>query len=110
MHAGKCNEKHIIVINRVVKYCVDTPNQDCTILPKQRWNGKDKDFLFELTRLPNASSASYKITRRIASGIVVLFEGIVIVAASEMQQVVALSTTEAEVIVDDSIRTRDDAH
>ena len=48
--------------------------------------------------LPDASFAKCKRTRRSVTGINVLLEGVVLVAKSGMQKIVALSTAEAEVI------------
>ena len=98
MHMGKCNEFHFAAMIRVMKYCADTPNRGWLISPKRVWDGKDKNFEFILVGLPDASYASCKRTRRSVTGIVVLFEGVVLVAKSGMQKVVCLSTTEAEVI------------
>ena len=49
-------------MKRVMKYLVRTPNRGWTIRPKRRWDGKDKNFLFELIGLPDASYATCKKT------------------------------------------------
>ena len=85
-------------MKRTMRYCTTTPNRGWLISPKRKWDGIDRDFLFEIIGLPDASFAKCKRTRRSVSGINVLFEGVVLVAKSGMQKVVALSTAEAEVI------------
>ena len=98
MHLGKCNEVHLKAMKRTMRYCTTTPKRGWQILPKRIWDGIDKDFLFEMIGLPDASFAKCKRTRRSVTGINVLFEGVVLVAKSGMQKIVALSTAEAEVI------------
>ena len=98
MHLGKCNKFHVNAMKRTMQYCTTTPERGWQISPKQKWDGIDKNFLFEMIGLPDASFAKCKRTRRSVTGINVLFEGVVLVAKSSMQKIVALSTAEAEVI------------
>ena len=98
MHMGKCNKFHFVAMLQVLKYCENTPKRAWLISPKRVWDGKDKNFEFELVGLPDASYASCKRTRKSVTGIVNLFKGVVLVAKLGMQKIVCLSTAEAEVI------------
>ena len=62
VHMGRCNKQHMVAMKRTMKYLVRTPNRGWTIKPKRRWDGKDKNFLFKLSVLPDASYATCKKT------------------------------------------------
>jgi hypothetical protein len=45
---GVANPAHMKALNRILKYCADTPDRGLMLNPKGKWDGKDKNFLFDI--------------------------------------------------------------
>jgi len=89
---------HVKAMHRVMKHCVSTPKQGWWKLkPNRTWNGK-KGFLFRIRGKSDSDYATCPDTRKSMSGYAVFLEGAPITVKSLMQQIIALSVTEAETI------------
>ena len=66
--------------------------------PKGQWNGRDRDFLFEINGNSDSDFAKCPETRRSVSGWAVFLNGAPYVRKSKMQKFVTLSVTEAECV------------
>jgi hypothetical protein len=94
----KPRESHFKAMLRVMKYVANTPERGLFLSPKRQWDGKDREFLFEVTGYADADYAADKETRRSVSGYCTLLEGALVMAKSKQQRCVTLSTTEAEMM------------
>ena len=70
---SKPTKAHKKAMLRAMKYCVDTKEKGLILKPNASWDGKDKNFLFEITGVSNLEYA-------------------------KMQKFVTLSVTEAECV------------
>ena len=95
---SKPNEAHYKAMLRAMKYCVGSKNQGLLLKPNKKWDGKDKDFLFEIDGLSDSDYAKDPVTRRSVSGWTVTLNGAPYVRKSKMQKFVTLSVTEAECV------------
>ena len=93
-----CCETHKKAMLRIMKYCIDTPTRGWTLKPNSRWDGKSQSIEIILTGEADSNYATCIDTRRSVTGLVIRQDGTVIAVKSGMQKIVALSTTEAEVI------------
>ena len=93
-----CNDNHMKAMLRIMKYCLDTKDRGWIIKPERAWNGIDKNLEVEIDGDADSNYATCKETRRSITGLIVYLEGAIIAVKSGMQKIVALSTTEAEVI------------
>jgi hypothetical protein len=91
-------ESHWKAMLRCMKYIVMTPERGLLLKPNRKWDGKDKNFQFEITGMADADYATDKETRRSVSGYSTFLEGAMVSAKSRMQKCVTLSTTEAEMM------------
>ena len=64
MEAG---EKHFRAMNRVMKYCADTPLRGLTLSPNTKWDG-NKSFEFEVMGISDSNYATCPETRKSVSG------------------------------------------
>ena len=46
-----------------MKYCVDTADKGILLKPDKAWDGKDKNFLFEINGQSNSTFASDPATK-----------------------------------------------
>ena len=83
---------------RLMQYCIDTKNRGWTLKPTREWKNKDKDFEFIITGNADSNYATCAETRKSVTGYIVRVENAIVAAKSGMQKIVALSTTEAEII------------
>ena len=90
-------EAHYKAMLRTMKYCVDKP-AGLRLHPNAQWDGKDKDFKFEITGMSDSDFAKDPETRRSVSGWVAMLNGAPFVRKSKMQRFVTLSVTEAECV------------
>ena len=81
-----------------MKYCVSTKEQGLVIKPNKRWDGKDKNFLFEITGRSDSTFASDPDSKRSVSGWYAMLNGAAYTRKSKMQKFVTLSVTEAECV------------
>eukprot|EP00957_Ditylum_brightwellii_P006313 479020-Ditylum_brightwellii.AAC.1 len=65
---------------------------------EQTWNGKDKTFKFKINRMSDSDYAKCPVTRRSVSRYVTFLEGAPITMKSAIQNIVALSITEVEIV------------
>jgi Reverse transcriptase (RNA-dependent DNA polymerase) len=68
-------EQHMSALLRTMKYMVSTPNLGLLLQPKRQWDGKDKQFLFEVTGMADADYVGDKETRISVSGYSTFLEG-----------------------------------
>jgi hypothetical protein len=66
--------------------------------PNERWDGKDKNHMFEIHGASDSDYAKDPITRRSVSGWAVFLHGAPFIRKSKMQKFVTLSVTEAECV------------
>ena len=59
---------HMKCMLRVMKYCVDTKDKGLLLKPNKRWDGKDKNFEFEITGMSDSDFAKCPDSRRSVSG------------------------------------------
>lgn len=83
---------------RIMQYCVNTPNRGWTLKPLRKWLNCDREFEFNITGHADSNYATYPETRRNITGYIVRVENSIVATKSGMQKIVALSTTEAEII------------
>ena len=95
---SKSNLDHRKAMLRIMQYCVSTPNRGWTLKPVRKWHNCDKDFEFNITGYADSNYATCAETRKSITGYIVRVENAIVAAKSGMQKIVALSTTEAEII------------
>ena len=83
---------------RCMKFCVDTKHRGWTMKPERKCIGKDQDIEIETDGDADSNYTTCPDTRKSITGIIVYVEGAIIAVKSGMQKIIALSTTEAEVI------------
>jgi hypothetical protein len=89
---------HIMkALYRVMKYCVITKDRGLVLKPDRAWNGLPSHE-FVIAGKADSAYASCPDTMRSVGGQTALLEGGPVVMWSKMQKVVALSSTEAELI------------
>ena len=66
--------------------------------PSRKWDGKDRAFEFRIRGRSDFNYGTDPETRRSVSGVVVYLEDAPAVVKSNMQRIVTLSSTEAELI------------
>ena len=81
-----------------MEYCCSTPKRGWKLKPKREWDGKGRAFEFEVYGLADPDYAKCPVLRRSVSGYSTFLEGALVTVKSAMQNVVALSVTEAETI------------
>jgi hypothetical protein len=91
-------KKHMKYLNRIVSYVIQTPNRDWFLKPTRKWDAKDRKFEFKLRGRSDSNYGTDTETRRSVSGFVVYMEDAPVVIKSNMQKIVTLSSTEAELI------------
>ena len=90
------SEAHITAMHRVMEYYTSTESRGWTLKPKRKWDGKSKDFEFEISGKADSDYAKCPVTSKSVSGYTAFLEKVPITAKSGMQKSVALSVTEAE--------------
>ena len=95
--ASRPSEAHQKAMLRVMKYCV-TNNKGLMLKPNAQWDGKDKNFPFEITGYSDSDFAKDPETRRSVSGWTAMLNGAPYTRKSKMQRFVTLSVTEAECV------------
>jgi Reverse transcriptase (RNA-dependent DNA polymerase) len=91
-------QSHMRAMLRCMKYVVLTPDRGLVLKPNRKWDGKDKNFEFEISGMADAEYAKDTESRRSVSGYCTFLEGAVVSAKSRQQRCVTLSTTEAEMM------------
>ena len=94
-HGSAPCEDHVKSMHRAMEHCMATPKKGWTLKPEQKWDSKDKSFKFQVHRLADSDYAKCPVTRRSVSGFAAFLEGAAVSVKSAMQQIVALSVTEA---------------
>lgn len=89
---------HIKAMHRAMEYTQATPNRGWYLKPRRQWDGKDKNFEFEIEGISDSDLGKCPVTRRSVSGYSTFLEGAPITVKSTMQRTVALSVTEAETV------------
>ena len=89
--------EHTKAMKRVMKFCVDTAERGLFLKPNGKWNG-DKEFNFSVRGMSDSDFAKDTEKRRSVSGWVTFLCDAPVTAKSKMQEITALSVTEAELI------------
>ena len=90
------SEAHITAMHRVMEYCLSSKNRGWTLKPGRKWDGKSRDFEFEISGKADSDYAKCPLTSRSVSGFTAFLEKVPITGKSGIQKTVALSVTEAE--------------
>jgi hypothetical protein len=88
---------HMKALYRVMKYCATTKDRGLVLKLNRTWNGLPSHE-FVIAGRADSTYASCPDTMRSVGGQTTLLEGAPIVMRSKMQKVVALSSTEAELM------------
>ena len=89
---------HFVCMLHVMDYVVCTAEKGWFLAPNAVWDGKDKNFLFEIGGKTDSDHGKDPTTRRSISGITVTLNEAVVSTRSRQQGCTALSVTEAELI------------
>ena len=92
------NKKHRQFADKIISYILSTPKRGWHLKPTRRWKPTDKDFEFVIRGRPDSNYGTDQETRKSVSGYVVYLEDAPISIKSIMQRIIALSSTEAELI------------
>jgi len=96
-HMTSATQEHMKAMYRVMNYCVTTESRGIVLKPNRKWNGLPSQE-FEISGAADSTYASCPDTKRSVGGQTTFVEGVPVVVRSRMQKVVALSTTEAELM------------
>ena len=97
-HGHCCTSKHLKAAKKIAAYVWQTPKRGWTLNPTRKWDGKTKDFLFKVSGKSDSNYATCASTRKSVTGYVVYLEDAPVAVKSLMQQIIALSVTEVELI------------
>ena len=89
---------HYKAMLRVMKFCWQTKNEGLMIDSNKRWDGVNKNYLFDITGESDSTFASDPITKRSVSGWSAKLNNVSYTRKSKMQRFVTLSVTEAECV------------
>jgi hypothetical protein len=89
---------HMKALYRVTKYCATTKDRGLVLKPDRAWNGLPSHEFVIAEKADSTYYVSCPDTMRSVSGQTTLLEGGPVVMRSKMQKVVALSSTEAELM------------
>jgi hypothetical protein len=92
---------HVKAMKRVMEYCVATENRGIMLKPDQKWNG-DPEFELIILGRSDSDFAKEPDTRKSVSGNSTFLCGAPVIQRSSMQNIVALSVTEAELFASTS--------
>ena len=85
-------------VDKIISYLVSTSKRGWHLKPSRRWDPTNKDFEFIIRGRPDSNYGTDQETRKSVSGYVVYLEDAPISIKSIMQRIIALSSTEAELI------------
>ena len=71
----QANTGHFKAMLQIMNYCVKTPNCGLTLAPNWKWDGKDKNFEFEILGRVDSKYAMDTKTRKSVMGCVTFLEG-----------------------------------
>jgi len=81
-----------------MKFCWQTRNEGLMINPNKRWDGVDRNYLFEIAGESDSTFASDPDTKRSVSVWSAKLNGVSFTRKSKMLKFVTLSVTEAECV------------
>jgi hypothetical protein len=82
----------------MMMYCVGTPDRGLLLKPFGVWNGMDRSYEFVISGRSDSEYAKDPDTRRSVMGYVTFVNGAPVTTRCKMENIVALSVTEAELI------------
>ena len=82
--------------HRIKEFVIATPQRGLKIQPNRRWNGRDREFEFEIRGRSDSDYAKNPENRKSVGGHVVYLEGAPVSYKSGTHKIVELSVTEAE--------------
>ena len=89
---------HLKAAKRTMNFLVKTAEVGRILKPNKKWDGKDKNFLFDIWGITDSDFSKDPLTRKSVSGITTFMNGVNITNRSRMQTATSLSVTEAEAI------------
>jgi hypothetical protein len=95
---GRANQAHLQAMQRVLEYCVGTPERGLVLAPTGQWDGKDKNYPFIIRGRCDSEHAKCKETRRSVGGHAVYLNDAPVVIVCRKQRIVTLSVGEAELV------------
>ena len=90
--------KHVKAMMRAVNHVVSAKTRGKHLKPEGNWDGKDRNFLFDVGGRSDSDFCNDPIARKSISGTSVTLNKAPVVERSRMQKCVTLSVTEAEVM------------
>ena len=75
-----------------------TKDRGWTLQPKRKWDGKSKNFKFEISGKADSDYGKCKVTSKSVSGYTAFLEGVPISGKSAMQRTVAISVMESKLV------------
>ena len=81
-----------------MQYCTTTKEKGLVLKPNKRWDGKDPNFLFEITSKSDLDFVKCPITQRSVSKWMTCLNRVLYKHKSKMQCYITLSTTKAECV------------
>jgi hypothetical protein len=97
-HCQKSNPSHNTYMDKIITYLAHTPNRGWFLHPTRVWDGISKTFKFRILGKSDSNYATCTDTRKSVTGYVVYLEEAPVAVRSTMQKIIALSSTEAELI------------
>ena len=95
-HNQEVNHGHYEAMLQIINYCVKTKDRGLTPAPNMKWNGRDKNFEFEILGRADSNYATDPETRKSVTGCITFLEGAPVMFKSSTQKVTFLSVMEAE--------------
>ena len=95
---GKPIPAHYKAMMRCMKYCTTTKRRGLKLQPYGKWDGKDRNYKFEIMGKSDSTYASCQESRRSVSGWAAYLNGAAYTRKSKMQPSVTMSVTEAEAV------------
>ena len=89
---------HVKAMHRAMEYCRGTPNCGWKLKPNRVWDGKDRNFEFEISGFSDSDYVKCSVSQRSVSGYATFLEGAPVTVKSAMQRFVTLLVTEAETV------------
>ena len=89
---------HIMALYQLMDYCVATKKRGLLLKPKGQWNRRDKKYKFKVSGVSDTKFCKDKITHKNVGGHSIYLNWALVAIACQMQKIVVLSVTEAELI------------
>jgi len=94
----KAQRAHVVALDRVMEYCLNTKDRGMVIKPEGNWNSKKDGIRMKVEGYSDSDYAKDLDGRRSVSGYGVFVNKAPVCVKSKMQESVTLSVTEAELV------------